>query len=993
MRLRSTVVGLALLALLVVTVASGAPQATGPGPIIVPAESDGALYEPPVLSSGAKHVLKADVTLKRAGPPGSNDPTLYGGLPLYSNPVLPPPSPAGGADPPKFPLNFAAAYGYTTADGTTYPAGFPGATLKLQPGDTLDLTVHDKLADAPGPVLPPGATVTNMHTHGLIVSPLDEGDNVYRTMTPEGSYRTRVVIPTAHQPGMDWYHAHRHGFVGDQVYGGLAGTLQIGDPLDPWPQYVGKYTERVLALTLGFIDKNRMLTDPSPTINGQLAPYGTTWRKYVNGQYNPTITIRPGETQIWTFADMARNGNFNLAITDGNAENPWQSTIFSYDGNTNNVFPRKTTLAPPVPFVYNGPTVVDPGERTTMAVTAPTKPGTYYLIDNEHQRLQPMPQFWALATIHVTGDPATEPPPNLTQNGPVPDLYTVTPDQHRTFQWSIGTAPNGTTEFPINGFVFPDSPIVPIQEGQVEEWLLVNTSGVDHVFHIHQTDLAVIRVGSNRIQTGATTSPYRYTSLRDSVDIPPGQSVIVRFRVSPELGKYVFHCHILPHEDGGMMMAVIAVPNASQRRSALGSPAGKPALVVVKDGNGKTIGRLTPEPKTSTRGISTATGELTVTGQLDDNLVEDVAAAPATPGPAPFISVYDGSTLQRISHFQPFGNERVGVTLATGNIDDQGQSEIIAGRVGPGPSLVRIFKADGTLVREISGTLSGPLPNGVSVASADFDGDNFDDVAIGGGKGAAPEVTGVSGLGLSEGITNATMFGLTAAGGPTAGVNLAAGYYDPVTQPGFVANLITTPASGRVAGWAQVWVPYTPNHMDPLGPPGLPRQIASLRPLGRHVSRGLRLQVTRLGFQGLDALAAWVDPLKPQFVSINDAGVVSRIQVPVKNHVAPPTVPDSRTVKKAGYTVTVDPSHGVAARVSRGGAPLRGAAVHVTYAMLDMPMSGSGEALHEGVAGVYAGTGPSIAMPGRWQLTLHVVPKHGRAFTARLVSVLRPATR
>ena len=97
---------------------------------------------------------------------------------------------------------------------------------------------------APGPVLPEGALLTNLHTHGLIVSPLDEGDNVYRTMSPGGTYRSRVVIPPNHQPGVDWYHSHRHGFLGDQVYGGLAGTLQIGDPLDPWPQYKGKYAER-----------------------------------------------------------------------------------------------------------------------------------------------------------------------------------------------------------------------------------------------------------------------------------------------------------------------------------------------------------------------------------------------------------------------------------------------------------------------------------------------------------------------------------------------------------------------------------------------------------------------------------------------------------------------------------------------------------------------------------------------------------------------------
>ena len=182
--------------------------------------------------------------------------------------------------------------------------------------------------------------------------------------------------------------------------------------------------------------------------------------------------------------------------------------------------------------------------------------------------------------------------------------------------------PQGRASFPINGYLFPESPIVPIQVGQVEEWLLVNTSGIDHVFHIHQTDLAVIRSGTNSISTSPTaTGPYRYTSLRDSVDIPPGSSVIIRWRVSPELGKYVFHCHILPHEDGGMMMGVLALPNASQRRFALGSTPGQQTLVVVKDGNGKTAGRVYPFGKSSTRGVATATGELT------DDLTEDVVTA------------------------------------------------------------------------------------------------------------------------------------------------------------------------------------------------------------------------------------------------------------------------------------------------------------------------------------------------------------------------------
>lgn len=952
--------------MLVVAVASGAPL-NGPGPIIVPAESAGPLVEPPVISSGNTGVLKADVTLERAGPPGSNDPTLFGGLPLYSDPVEP--------------LRFAAGYAFATPDGKSYPAQFPAPTLKVQPGDTVDLTVRDRLADAPGLTLPPEAAITNVHTHGLVVSPLDEGDNVYRTMTTEGSFRTRVVIPSDHQPGVDWYHAHRHGYVANQVYGGLAGILQIGDPLDPWPQYKGKYTERYLDLTLGLINTDmvtgdRYLANPRAFPGGRLAPYGTTWRKYVNGQFNPTISIRPGETQIWTFSGMNREANFNLGITDANAENPWQATIFSYDGKTTNVMPRKTTLAPPVPFVYDGPTVVDPGARITMAVTAPTKPGTYYLIDNEHQALQPQAQFWALATIEVEGRPATEPPPNLTPNGPVPDLYTAKPDQHRTFEWNFVTAADGSPTFPINGFVFPDSPIVPMQVGQVEEWLLVNTGGGDHVFHIHQNDFAVVRVGSNTIQTGPTSSPYRYTSLRDTVDIPPGQSVVIRFRVSPQLGKYVFHCHILPHEDTGMMMGVFAVPNTSERRIALGSPAGQAAQVIVRDGNGRRLGIL--HPGGGRRGVSTATGELT------SDLDEDIVTAPSTPVAAPSISVYDGKSLERIGRFRPFGNQRVGVSLATGNVDDQGQAEIIAARVGPGASLVRIFKPNGTLVREIRRTLAGPLPNGASVAAADFDGDNYDDVAIGGARGAQPVVVGVSGLALSRGSTSTRLFALTAPGGATAGVNLAAGYYDPVTRPGFVANLITTPASGPAAGRTHVWVPFMPDHEG--APMGAPVRIASFRPLGRHVSRGLRLQVTRLGSNGLDALAAWADPRKAEYISIDDTGTISHIQVPVRN--GPP-----RAGEKGGYKVALDLEGQATATITRKGEPVRGAAVRATFTMLDMAMPPTHSRLHETAPGVYSGRGPTHAMPGHWRVAVRIVPRRGRPETTRLVSVLRPVTR
>src|SRR5205823_2239781 len=198
----------------------------------------------------------------------------------------------------------------------------------------------------------------------------------------------------------------------------------------------------------------RYADDPNPASDPEGThplPYGQpNWVKLVNGQYNPTITIRPGETQIWTFSSMTRNGNFNRGITDRNGQNPWSATILSYDGDGINLSPRPITLGLPVPYIYDGPTVLDPGARITMAVTAPDRPGTYYLADDMTLKLKPQQQFFALATINVTGAPASQPRPVFSRTGPVPDLFRAKPDHIRTFAWSDVTS-GKTIAFAING--------------------------------------------------------------------------------------------------------------------------------------------------------------------------------------------------------------------------------------------------------------------------------------------------------------------------------------------------------------------------------------------------------------------------------------------------------------------------------------------------------------------------------------------------------------
>ncbi len=603
-----------------------------------------------------------------------------------------------------------------------------------------------------------------------------------------------------------------------------------------------------------------------------------------------------------------------------------------------------------------------------MAVTAPKTPGTYYLADDMLMQLQPDPDgFFALATIHVEGAPATVAPPKFTPTGPEPQIYRAKPDHYRTFTWANVTS-GKTIAFSINGGFFPMNPIVTLQAGQVEQWLLVNTSPVDHTFHIHQNHFAVIASNSGR---GTYTNPYqqptqgtyRYASLRDTINIPPDGSVLIRFRVSAQLGKYVFHCHILPHEDAGMMMAVLAIPSPFDRRVALGSQPGQPNAVFVKNGSGGSVERINVGRPGARGGVATATGELT-----DDNTEDTVVGTPGSGGSPALVSVYDGRTGRRIARFRPFPDfPRAGVSLATGNINGE-IADIIVGRVGPGPSIVRIFSANGALLRTINGTIPAPLPNGVTVASADFNGDNFDDVAIAAGRGASrpltplrpasgraqdaaarvlPRVVALDGSTLlNRSQPTKKLFSFVAAGGAGSGVNLAAGYYDERTRPGILANLITTPQTGRSAGMVQVWSPpFEAPHITPalIGDPTVPgaspaeaaqaakagrasnsrawsqssalllyclhhfsRQSSSgfkalasrvglpatasnsprvmtvLHPLGRHLRTGLSIAVTFLGKQGLHALAAWTDPRNPVYTSIDAQGAVSTIRTPTQ---------------------------------------------------------------------------------------------------------------
>ncbi|MDQ3981829.1 MAG: multicopper oxidase domain-containing protein, partial [Actinomycetota bacterium] len=130
----------------------------------------------------------------------------------------------------------------------TYNRKLVGPTIRLRPGQTLDLALHNNLpretkkevaaqfaqeADAAYIATTPHSfNTTNLHTHGLHVSPRGNGDNVLLAVRPQTVQPYHIEIPKDHAPGTFWYHAHGHGSTAIQVGSGMAGTIVIEDGKD-----------------------------------------------------------------------------------------------------------------------------------------------------------------------------------------------------------------------------------------------------------------------------------------------------------------------------------------------------------------------------------------------------------------------------------------------------------------------------------------------------------------------------------------------------------------------------------------------------------------------------------------------------------------------------------------------------------------------------------------------------------------------------------------
>jgi FtsP/CotA-like multicopper oxidase with cupredoxin domain len=416
----------------------------------------------------------------------------------------------------------------------TYEGTIPGPTLRLKPGHVLRIRLTNALPPNPDPLpaemsLPHHFNTTNFHTHGLHVSPGGISDNIFRVMDPGQSYDIEVTIPSNHPRGTFWYHPHNHGSADVQISSGMAGAIIIEGDFDDVPE-IAAATERLLIL-------NEVLFDYRGTIEN----YDTVWPEAVprflsvNGQREPLLQMRPGEIQRWRIVHAGHEDNLRLALEAHGLH------IIAWDGIRKARIDQVQELE------------IAPGQRADVLVQAGT-PGSYALqaIANDQGYASPT---GPLARLVVAGEPMPMPLPSALGRAPLADIgdAEIANKRRLTLSAEEPEAPAAANyqefSYYVCGQLFdPERVDQRIPLGAVEEWTVVNEAkNDDHIFHVHTNHFQMVAVNDKPLAT---------RDWHDTVIVPGNGSVTFRSRFLDFTGRFVLHCHMMNHEELGMMQVV-----------------------------------------------------------------------------------------------------------------------------------------------------------------------------------------------------------------------------------------------------------------------------------------------------------------------------------------------------------------------------------------------------------------------------------------------------
>lgn len=462
--------------------------------------------------------------------------------------------------------------------------GVEAPTLRAKPGDLLIIHFRNALpaTDSAGLHDSPAtsksdadrachtgsaiASSTNLHFHGMSIPPQCHQDEVLRTaIDAETSFDYRIRIPEDEPPGLYWYHPHIHGFSQSQIQGGASAAL-ILDGIQAYDRSLVGLPERILMI------RDQPLTT-STSVRETNRPGWDLSVNYVPvsyPEYKPgVIRVKPGEQQLWRIANAAADTILDLQVVSGGR--PQSLRVFSIDGV-------------PIP---GGPSaqedvLLGPGARAEVVFRTPASGETATLItrnwdtgpsgDNDPER--PLAVITPAEGIQESILPdlgaSIRPKSQTAAVTPIVErrLYFrqtgIADDDDKSAAGSVSNDANTRFYILVDGskpasLSMRSQPDLMVHQGTVEDWIVTNTTLEDHVFHIHQLHFQVLEVDGH---------PVEDRSIRDTINVPhrsrnaPPPSVRLRmdFRGKNLVGTFMYQCHIVAHQEAGMMGLIEVLP-------------------------------------------------------------------------------------------------------------------------------------------------------------------------------------------------------------------------------------------------------------------------------------------------------------------------------------------------------------------------------------------------------------------------------------------------
>jgi FtsP/CotA-like multicopper oxidase with cupredoxin domain len=505
-------------------------------------------------------------------------------------------------------------YCYVAQNGEESP------TLRVRPGDSLVISLKNEMAadekarsastrDTAAASMPGvqhneaantcagggamTAFATNLHFHGLAIPPKCHQDEVLTTsvLSSDTPYEYRILIPANQPPGLYWYHPHLHGFSKAQVLGGASGALIIEGIERANPALAG-LPERVLVIR----DQDLLHPNAPPAQTGSTAPAiildpdgdarntGSGTGKpakdltvnFVPAPYpdyeRAVIQVKAGEKQLWRILNASAITYLNLQMLFNGM--PQDFGAVALDGVPLNASGQGRGI------VYENHVGLPPGGRAEVVVTMPAEGVKAELLTrsvNTGAGGENDPVRALAAIVSSKNAPGLQSrlsaAPEPLAKSKLPWLGNVSPARERrlyfTEKLQDPNDPNSPTTFyitvegqqPVAFDPNSSTPNIIVRQGDVEDWYIENRTQELHAFHIHQIHFILTEWFGV-----AVNEPF----LRDVINVPfwdgtvtkyPSVKLRMDFRDPAIVGTFPYHCHLLEHEDSGMMGLVRVDPS------------------------------------------------------------------------------------------------------------------------------------------------------------------------------------------------------------------------------------------------------------------------------------------------------------------------------------------------------------------------------------------------------------------------------------------------